>query len=520
MKIRPHHGVPLLLLAAAISEQVHAEVTAENDVARTGVNETVVIDVLANDVFTNEQFGDPFVSVFDGESSLKAADNGEVFVDQSGSVVYVPNGDFTGQDTFEYEVFENGVDYGSDIALVTVFVGSGGAVIVGDNNETTATMLDDVCDDSNVENLSEELALACSALDELSDEDLVTLITQINPEEILMVRRMMGELSRGQTNRIYSGQKLIRQGLNPSQLVLNGTSIPLASYQGGSASSEQTSPIGVFGTVHIDQVEHDGSNLESAYDSDSYGFTVGMDYRLRPDLHVGGALDWVTHEVEYDLESGKLDSDVYSLTGYVSWFASEELGVDVQLGYAMGTIETQRNITIPIAQEVYGDTDSEQWNLSTQVQWTFNFDALSVTPYLRLDYLMMEVDDYVESGDSPWLMAVGDQEMSQLSTTLGVTSTYAISYDWGVWLPGFTLNMISESSSDYSPVEFSLLGDSSSNGDFSLRPESEDSMFYEAEINSVLIFAGGLSTFGSIKTVMDYENISAYQFSLGLNYEF
>ena len=116
-------------------------------------------------------------------------------------------------------------------------------------------------------------------------------------------------------------------------------------------------------------------------------------------------------------------------------------------------------------------------------------------------------------------MGVGKQEMDQLSASLGLEGTYALSYSWGVWVPGFNLSMISESNSDYSPVEFSLLGDSSSNGDFSLQPETEDSMFYEAEVNSVLIFAGGLSTFASIKTVAGYENISAYQFSFGFNYE-
>ncbi|MEC8813195.1 MULTISPECIES: autotransporter domain-containing protein [unclassified Ketobacter] len=520
MKLRPQHGVPLLLLAAAVSEQAYADVTAKNDVARGAVNDTIVINVLANDVFTGVQFGDPFVNVDNGESGLKPAENGSVSVNNDGSITYVPNPDFQGQDTFEYEVFENGEDYGSDIALVTVSVGVGASsIVVGDNNKSTGEMIDSVCDDSNSDNVSEELAAACAGIGALTDEELAQLTAEITPEEILVTRRMMSEMSRGQTDRIYSGQQLIRQGLNPSQLVLNGTSIPLADYKGGTASSDQAAPIGVFGTIHIDQVEHDASGLESAYDSDTYGVTVGVDYRLRPNLHVGGAFDWATHEVEYAQESGQLDSDVYSLTGYFSWFANQQLGVDVQLGYAMGTIDTKRNITVPVTQVVYGDTDSEQWNLSTQVQWTFSRDGWTLTPYLRLDYIMTEVDGYDETGDSAWLMGVGDQEMNQLSTSLGVSGTYAVSYDWGVWVPGFSASMVSENSSDYSPVEFSLLADSSSNGEFSLQPESEDSLFYEAEINSVFILAGGFSTFVSVRSIEGYENITAYQYSLGFNYE-
>ncbi|RLU01886.1 autotransporter domain-containing protein [Ketobacter sp.] len=519
MKIRPHHGVPLLLLSAAISEQVYAEVTAQDDFARTAVDQAVVINVLSNDEFTNEQSFTPFVFVDDGESGLKPADNGEVIVNNDGSITYTPNEGFEGQDTFEYEV-EDSVDYGTDVALVTVVVGDGGieTLVTGKNQQTTASMIERVCDASNSENISSELSEACAELDSLSNDELAQLITQINPEEILMARRMMSELSRSQTQRIYSGQQLLRQGLNPSQIVLNGTSVPLANYQGGAASSEQLSRFGIFGTVHIDQVEHDASTLESGYESDSYGATVGLDYRLRPDLHVGAAFDVVTHEVDYDDKGGELDSDVYSLTGYMSWFR-DALGVDLQLGYASGTIDTKRYITIPDDQLVTGDTDSEQWNLSTQVQWTFARNAWTLSPFLRLDYITTQIDAYEERGNSAWLMGVGEQEMDQLSTSLGLEGTYVLSYSWGVWVPGFNLSMISESNSDYSPVEFSLLGDSSSNGDFSLQPESEDSLFYEAEVNSVLIFAGGLSTFASIKTVADYENISAYQFNFGFNYE-
>ena len=518
MKIRPQHGVPLLLLAAAVSEQVHAEVTAGDDFARVGVDQTVVINVLANDEFTNEQSFTPFVQVDNGESGLKPADNGVVTVNNDGSITYVPNTGFEGQDTFEYEV-EDSVDYGTDVALVTVFVGDGGVTsLVTGNDKETASMIEAVCDPANAENITSQLAEACTELDSLSNEDLALLVTQITPEEILMTRRMMSELNRGQTQRIYSGQQMIRNGLNPSQLVLNGTSIPLADYKGGAASSDGLSRIGLFGTVHIDQVDHDGSGLESGYESDSYGATVGVDYRLRTDLHVGGAFDVVTHEVDYDDKGGELNSDVYSLTGYVSWFTNA-LGVDVQLGYATGSIDTRRNITIPDDQVVDGDTDSEQWNLSTRVQWTLARDAWTLTPFMRLDFITTEIDAYEERGNSAWLMGVGKQEMDQLSTTLGLEGTYALSYSWGVWVPGFNLGMISESNSDYTPVEFSLLGDSSTNGDFSLQPESEDSLFYEAELNSVLIFTGGLSTFASIKTVAGYENISAYQLNFGFNYE-
>ncbi|MBA54126.1 MAG: hypothetical protein CMK89_06675 [Pseudomonadales bacterium] len=519
MKIRPHHGVPLLLLSAAISEQVYAQVTAADDFARTPVDQTIVINVLNNDEFTGVQFGDPFVEVA-GENQLKPADNGSVSINQeTGEIIYVPDQGFEGQDTFQYEVFENGEDYGSDIALVTVYVGTGGITsLLNDNEQTTASMVDAVCADGNEENLSDKLRTACDQFKNSSLEDQALLISQITPEEILMTRRMMSELNRGQTQRIYSGQKMIRSGLNPSQLVLNGTSIPLSEYKGGAASSDGLSRIGLFGTVHIDQVEHDASGLESGYESDSYGATVGVDYRLRTDLHVGGAFDVVTHEVDYDNKGGSLESDVYSFTGYLSWF-KDALGVDLQMGYASGSIDTRRNITIPTDQVVTGDTDSQQWNLSTQVQWGFARDAWTLTPFLRLDFISTEIDAYDEQGNSAWLMGVGKQEMDQLSAALGLEGTYALSYSWGVWVPGFNLSMISESNSDYSPVEFSLLGDSSTNGDFSLRPETEDSMFYEAELNSVLIFAGGLSTFASVKTVAGYENISAYQFNFGFNYE-
>ncbi|HEY8111036.1 MAG TPA: Ig-like domain-containing protein [Candidatus Nitrosotenuis sp.] len=84
---------------------------AGDDFAETTMNTQVTIEVLANDIDPDED--ELFV-----DSIVVFAENGDVAINEDGTITYMPFEGFVGTDTFEYEVSDgNG---GTDTALVTV----------------------------------------------------------------------------------------------------------------------------------------------------------------------------------------------------------------------------------------------------------------------------------------------------------------------------------------------------------------------------------------------------------------
>ena len=89
---------------------------ANDDYARTMVNQPVTIPILLND------FG--FLAVVDPTSvsttALLQPSNGTVTINQNGTVIYLPNPSFTGKDTFEYNVCSTPTPIVCDKATVYV----------------------------------------------------------------------------------------------------------------------------------------------------------------------------------------------------------------------------------------------------------------------------------------------------------------------------------------------------------------------------------------------------------------
>lgn len=513
MKLKLAHGIPLLALAAAV-QNANAAIFVKPDSAYVAVRPTadiqtsVIIDVVANDT-TDQEEGSVFVTNMPTTSS----NGGTIEFAYGGGYEYTPAVGFQGVDTFTYQA-SDGFDYGS--AVVTVYVGVSSNELT--NQQKTDDMLRDLCqiidDDGSVG--SAEFEQSLTELCALPVDQYNRVVGQITPEEILVMRRMMSNASQATAQRVFQHQTSLRGG-GPGGLAYDGRNLMLRNYRGGTAGDE-ASRWGVFGSMHMGEAEHDQTEYESEYDRDSHGVTVGMDYRFSPGLFAGVAVDWSAFEVAYAGDAGKVESDVYSMTGFMTWF-HQAYSVDVQLGYATGDYDTRRNMTFPTTAVAEGDTSTNQYNLSVQGDWTWSRDALTLRPYVRVDYMTTEIDAYTETG-STWAMRIGSQDVDQITSSAGVESTYAISMDWGVFVPSLKISAVSESSSDYSPVTFQLKGIETSDGVFALQPDSEDSLFYQYDLNAVFVLKGGWSAFMSGQFISGYDDYSAYVISGGVRSEF
>lgn len=497
------HGVPMLLLAVAVQE-ANAVALLNDDEASTSVDTAIEIPVLDNDT---SDYGGLQVLLFESTTQQ----GGTISVGEGGGVFYTPPSGFEGTDVFTYSATNNFGEYGGP-ATVTVTVGEESDDYLG----KTKKVIDKICarvSNGDLEGISQSIIDACNSGTPTSEQ-----LAEISPEEILVLRHMVSNFTQSQSGRIYQHQDALRTSRLNNPVTYRNQELMLNTYWGGSAGEAQNSPWGVFGSVHTDNGDHDQTDFESEYESTSYGLTVGVDYRLSPALFVGAAFDWTSADVDYTSNDGNVESDIYNVTGFLTWLHNQ-FSVDAQLGYATSDISTKRNITFPTNDVAKGETDSDQFTLSLQGDWTWAYEAWSVRPYLRLDYLTATIDGYTETGSSPWLMEIGDQDVDQTTATLGVDTRYSMSRDWGVFVPGLKLAAVSESSSDYSPVNFHLVGVEGSDGAFTLQPDTEDSLFYQCELSAVFVLKSGWSTFVTGQFITGYDDFSAYQFAGGFRKE-
>jgi uncharacterized protein YhjY with autotransporter beta-barrel domain len=516
------HAFPLLL--AASTQYANAAVTSNADAANmVQGTESVKIDVLANDTTTSE--GGMFVV----RINLVAA-YGSAVINEDNTVTYTPNESFVGVDTFSYVAADDS-GYGGD-TLVTVEVKARTEepdpveptdperpvfdienYVTGARNKSVASMLGVAC---NAQQVSERLANSCDQLSSQANEqgNLDDAVSRIAPDEALIQRRLMAENSRNKTSRLYQSVAQLRTTSGPAAISINNKVLPT----GGGAGDGFSSPWTLLTSVQSEHFERKQTDKEAGYESSNLGALLGFGYRVNSDLNLGLALDWSSYEVDFADKGGNLDSDIRSLTGFLSYYKGA-FHADVQAGYTSGDTQAKRIFDFPETAVAESDYGSSQWNVSTQLEWAWQPGAWGVRPFLRLDYLSTNVDAFTETGSSIWNTSAGKQTHKLLNSSLGLDTSYTLTKSWGVIIPGIKLSAINQSNLSNDAVNFQLV-DANSLGNFQLRADSADSMFYEWTFSTAIVLPNGVSTFISARSVSSYNDSSARQITAGINWEF
>jgi uncharacterized protein YhjY with autotransporter beta-barrel domain len=507
--MKPLHALPLLLLAAI--QDANAIATGNPD-SRTMLQGTgsITVDVLANDTTTIAN-GDLFIQTFDSVS----AGYGSVILNQDNTLTYTPPSEnFTGTDTFTYFVRDDS-GYGNQ-TLVTIEViagiGSIDGFVTGARNRSVATMLDAAC---NAEGVSNALRSSCSQFSSQLGEDnnLDSLVSNIAPDEALIQRSLMSENNRNKTSRLYQGIAQLHAGSSAS-LTVNDQVVS----SGGGAGDGFSSPWTLLTSIQTEHFEHNQTSNEAGYESKSVGALIGVGYRVDRKLSLGLAFDWSSYDVDFATKGGNMDSDIYSLTGFLSYYDGP-LHWDLQAGYTAGDTQASRVITFPETAIAKSDYGSDQLSLSTQLEWAWQPGAWALKPFVRMDYLQTNVDAFSETGDSVWNMSAAEQNYTLLNSSLGLDTSYTATTSWGVVIPGIRFSAINQTDLDSDAVNFQLI-DAGSMGNFTLDTDSPDSMFYEWNVNTAFVLKNGVSTFISGRVVSDYKDSKAYQITGGINWEF
>lgn len=520
-------ALALLFTLGIFAPAYAAPPVAVSDTRNIAVNSIGIINVLANDFDVD---GDTLTVI-----ATSTSENAAISINGDGSINYVPATDFVGVDTFTYTIQENNDDALTSTATVTVTVFQRDTQDTATNTTqiNIATSIDIVCtrlrglSDAELGAVRRNLLERCNQLSEIAEnnpEALPEILRQISPEEITAITRVARRF--GRTHAFSIRQRINQRRIGVNAFTFNG--LPASDYgqeTGGAAGSDDlVKRFGFFASANVGNTEKETSDREAGYDADTNSFTAGIDYRVNDKLIIGSALGFTDGELEFNSGTGELESEESSLIVFGA-YSFGDFSYDLQLGYSDTSFNTSRTISYEegggtFSDTLVGKTRGNQLLLNNLVQWSWNKGPFNVYPFFKLDYLLTKVDGFAEQGESGFPVVISDQASELFTVGLGAQASYALGFDWGVWLPTIELGLNSEINNGFDDIEARFAFDTDSENTFVIENDGGDSAYVQFALGSSFTFKRGASAFVQYQQLLAYEGLSVQQLSGGFRLEF
>lgn len=289
--------------------------------------------------------------------------------------------------------------------------------------------------------------------------------------------------------------------------------------QGGGASSDFSfGSLGTFLTYQHAAADRQATALENGYLSDLNGILGGADYRFIDNLIAGLSVGFSNTNADFNNRAGGLDTDNINVTAYGLYTPTEHIVLDGYFGYASLNYKSNRQVNFGnIKDAAKGTTSGDQYLAGLSASYSWQSAALTLSPQLKLDYNNTYIQGFTESG-SQLNSTYGNQTIKSLRTSLGASSSYALSVPWGVLLPQAHAFYIHEFKDDSRNIAISL----------SSIPIAGLSNPTDRPDRDFFTWGGGVSTVMAhgIQMFVDYEQLSGnflyniWTVSAGLRAEF
>lgn len=363
--------------------------------------------------------------------------------------------------------------------------------------------------------------------------EVLNALQRVAPEQIISQGT---EATRTATNVIGARLSALRLGVTGVSLVgWDGIGSPLAasglasqSERGGAAGDDPSSPwnrLGVFvnGSYQFGDVDTTFNQL--GFDFDSGGVTAGADYRFTQSLIFGVAFTYLRMESDFDRSGGELDSDTYAGSIYGTFYPTDNFYVDGIASIGGIDYESARRIsyTVPgdtVNTAAISNPDGRQYAASIGAGYNLPVGALTLDPYVRINYINLDIDGFSEQGGDGWAMQFEDQTVESLTSSLGTQLQYAMSLPWGVLQPYVRGEWRHEFEDDGRIIPVRFLGNTTNNLAFSTVTESPDRNYFTVGAGVSATFARGVSAFVDYDALLGYDDIESHAFMVGTRMEF
>jgi len=379
----------------------------------------------------------------------------------------------------------------------------------------------------------------------LSDANSVdAALQQVAGEEVTSFGSSLTDSSYSQMNTIVSRFAQLRGGAGGLTVASSGSNsnIPgLMSMRGGSAGADglvSGGRLGSFFNVAIATGEVDGTDKENAYDYDTYGAMLGVDYRITPSLVLGIAAGYSDLDSSFQHEAvvagGGVTADGYSLSLY-STFYRGAFYIDGIVSYGSNDYEMNRRVFVPLgagsaATQADWDltanaiTESDQHVLGLGVGYEINLGATSLSPYLRLNYMESQIDGYQETGAGAFEFIVDRYEVDSLVAVAGVSATHVVNTRFGAVIPQARIAWAHEHQNDTDTLHYRYVWEAVPSGGspwvFPIESEEPDRDYFVFGLGASGVFTRGAQLFVDYQTVVGRRRISEHVITGGVRLEF
>ena len=326
-----------------------------------------------------------------------------------------------------------GVVYGADEVDLALVQGSFSRDLGGltPNQRAVARELDNIVGSSRMAGLiefldAEALGKLPADLDKIAPEELASIfnigVSLANVQSANLQQRM-SDLQAGAAGFSASGYAL--SGRETSQ---NGGGTTYgARGPEGKGGKEMRTPEdnrwGVFVTGVGEFTNVGDTRNARGYDLRTGGFTLGVDYKVTPNLVIG--LDAGYARTSADLtRDGRVTVDGAKGGLYATYFTGTGFYVDAAANGGYNSYDTRRSALRGTAR---GSTHGGEFNglVATGYDWKTN--GFSIGPVASVQYTNVAIDSFREHGSLAPLR-IGNQNEESLRTALGLKA----SYDWQV----------------------------------------------------------------------------------------
>jgi uncharacterized protein with beta-barrel porin domain len=380
----------------------------------------------------------------------------------------------------------------------------------------------------------------------LNEAELSAAVQTVANEELAATKSFATEIGVGQTNvaiarlqALRSGVRFDVAGLTPEGNDAFAGADPrfLAEMgaTGGAAGDAALGKWGFFLNGHYGTGDRDGTDRENDFDFDRGGITGGVDYRIRENFILGGLLSY--HKIDSEFKKsaavpgGGIETDAWGLGAYGTYY-QDNYYVDGLIGYNQADYDIARRIRLPLGSNPGADpaaqttnrralanTDSKSWGLSLGGGIDFAKENLNYGPFLRVNYVRVDVDGYKERGAFGLNLTVDDQDWKSLTSVLGGRISGAYSQTWGVVVPQARLGWVHEYENNAQTFTAFYTVDPNQNP-LIARTDSPDRNYFELGVGVSAVLPNNLQAFLNYDTLLGHDYITDHVFTAGVRSSF